>query len=62
MPDTNGHNGSNAGDGAPGESKLAAVLADAKAVQARAVEELKATVKAPSASTRRSGPKPKGCQ
>src|ERR1019366_5109163 len=48
MPDTNGHNGSSAGDGAPGESKLAAVLADAKAVQARAVEELKATVKAPS--------------
>ena len=34
MPDTNGHNGSNAGDGPSGESKLAAVLADAKAVQA----------------------------
>ena len=48
MPDTNGHNGSSAGDGAPGESKLAAVLAEAKAVRARAVEELKATVKAPS--------------
>src|ERR1035441_2013752 len=48
MPDTNGHNGSDGGDGPPGESKLAAVLADAKAVQARAVEELKATVKAPS--------------
>src|ERR1035441_5240983 len=48
MPDTNGHSGNSAGDGAPGESKLAAVLADAKAVQARAVEELKATVKAPS--------------
>src|ERR1017187_9470510 len=48
MPDTNGHSGNSAGDGAPGESKLAAVLADAKAVQARAVEELKASVSAPS--------------
>ena len=32
---------------ADGEGKLAAVLADAKAVQARAVEEIKETVKAP---------------
>src|ERR1035437_10836836 len=57
MPDTNGHNGTSAGNGgtggngsgggAPGESKLAAVLAEAKAVQARAVEELKETVKGP---------------
>ena len=47
MPETNGHNGTPAGNGAPGESKLAAVLAEAKAVQARAVEELKTTVKAP---------------
>src|ERR1039458_4350680 len=55
MPETNGHNGTSAGDGgtggngsgAPGESKLAAVLAEAKAVHARAHEELKATVKAP---------------
>src|ERR1035441_9833339 len=55
MPETNGHNGTSAGDGgtggngsgAPGESKLAAVLAEAKAVQARAVDELKETVKAP---------------
>ena len=52
MPETNGHNGTPAGNGgtggngsgggAPGESKLAAVLAEAKAVQARAVEELTA--------------------
>jgi len=55
MPETNGHNGTSAGNGgtggngggAPGESKLAAVLAEAKAVQARAVDELKETVKAP---------------
>src|SRR5450756_540002 len=57
MPETNGHKGTTAGNGgtggngdgsgAPGESKLAAVLAEAKAVQARAVEELKETVKAP---------------
>src|ERR1019366_6823627 len=48
MPDTNGHNGHNGTPAGNGESKLAAVLAEAKAVQARAVEELKATVKAPS--------------
>ena len=58
MPETNGTNGSTAGstagngDGSGngdsgGQKKLAAVLADAKAVQARAVEELKETVKAP---------------
>src|SRR5450432_1766588 len=62
MAETNGHddgnplstgtpagagNGNGGGNGAPGESKLAAVVAGAKAVQARAVEELKETVKAP---------------
>src|SRR5438270_8963503 len=60
MPDTNmpgakGQNGSSTGNGSSGgngsgrggEGKLAAVLADAKAVQARAVEELRETVKAP---------------
>src|SRR5512140_2588372 len=47
MPDNNGHNGSTAGNGAGGESKLAAGVAGAKAVQARAGEELKTTVKAP---------------
>ncbi|MCX6629731.1 MAG: hypothetical protein NTW28_19100 [Candidatus Solibacter sp.] len=48
MAETNGSNGTPAGNGgAPGESKLATVLAEAKAVQARAVEELTQTVKAP---------------
>jgi cytochrome b6 len=57
MPETNGHNGTTAGNGgtggnangsgAGGEGKLAAVVANAKAVQARAVEELRETVKAP---------------
>ena len=55
MPETNGQNGSTAGNGGSGgngsgrggDGKLAAVLADAKAVQARAVEEIKETVKAP---------------
>ena len=57
MPETNGHNGTSAGNGgtggngngsgAGGEGKLAAVVANAKAVQARAVEELRETVKAP---------------
>ncbi|MCU1236088.1 MAG: Cytochrome b/b6, N-terminal domain [Candidatus Solibacter sp.] len=56
MPETNGHNGGppvNGGDGNGsgnangGGKKLAAVMADAKAVKARAVEELKETVKAP---------------
>jgi cytochrome b6 len=52
MPETNGHNGGPAptdgnGNGNGGGNKLAAVMADAKAVKARAVEELKETVKAP---------------
>jgi cytochrome b6 len=57
MPETNGHNGTSAGNGGGGgngngngtggEGKLAAVVANAKAVQARAVEELRETVKAP---------------
>ncbi len=58
MPETNGTNGSTAGNGAGGgygsgnggrggERTQAAVIADAKAVQTRAVEELKETVKAP---------------
>jgi quinol-cytochrome oxidoreductase complex cytochrome b subunit len=57
MPETNGHNGTTAGNGGSGgngngngtggEGKLAAVVANAKAVQARAVEELRETVKAP---------------
>ena len=57
MPETNGHNGTPAGNGGTGgngngsgsggEGKLAAVVANAKAVQARAVEELRETVKAP---------------
>jgi quinol-cytochrome oxidoreductase complex cytochrome b subunit len=57
MPETNGHNGTPAGNGGSGgngngngsggEGKLAAVVANAKAVQARAVEELRETVKAP---------------
>ena len=55
MPETNGQNGSTAGNGGSGgngsgrggDGKLAAILVDAKAVQARAVEELKETVKAP---------------
>ena len=57
MPETNGHNGTTAGNGgtggngngsgAGGEGKLAAVVANAKAVQTRAVEELRETVKAP---------------
>src|SRR5881394_2215405 len=57
MPETNGTNGTPAGNGAgrngggngagSGGGKLAAVVADAKAVQARAVTELKETVKAP---------------
>src|ERR1019366_5850990 len=48
MPDTNGHNGSDGGDGPPSESKLAALLAAAKEMQMDFFEELKATVKAPS--------------
>ena len=57
MPETNGQSGATAGNGGTGgngsgsgtggESKLAAVVAGAKAVQARAVEEMKETVKAP---------------
>src|SRR6185436_6271168 len=54
MPETNGTNGSAAGNGAGtgngnggGQKKLATVMADAKAVQARAVEEIKETIKAP---------------
>src|SRR5690242_6900493 len=58
MAETNGHNtapgqGSGAGNGAGGNgsgnggSKVAALVANAKAVQARAVEEIKETVKAP---------------
>src|SRR4051794_31725221 len=56
MPETNGTNGSAGGNGTGsgngnghggGQKKLATVLADAKAVQSRAVEELKETVKAP---------------
>ncbi|MEO8596766.1 MAG: cytochrome b N-terminal domain-containing protein [Candidatus Solibacter sp.] len=57
MPETNGTNGSangqDGGNGAGngnsggGAKKLAAVLADAKAVQAKATEELKETVRAP---------------
>src|SRR5579863_10417383 len=60
MPETNGQNGKPATTGAPadangsgngsagnGGGKLAAVVANAKAVQARAVEELKETIKAP---------------
>ena len=55
MPETNGHSGPSAGNGAGGGNgngtgsgnKLASVVAGAKAVQARAVEELKETVKAP---------------
>src|ERR1039457_5148238 len=55
MAETNGHNGTTAGNGgtggngsgAGGEGKLGALVAGAKAVQARAVEELKETVKAP---------------
>jgi quinol-cytochrome oxidoreductase complex cytochrome b subunit len=59
MPETNGHNGGPAANGGNGRGngsgngdgqggkKLAAVMADAKAVKTRAVEELKETVKAP---------------
>jgi quinol-cytochrome oxidoreductase complex cytochrome b subunit len=56
MPDTNGQsngggngsgNGSGNGNGDGGAKKLATVMADAKAVKTRAVEELKETVKAP---------------
>src|SRR5947209_3973447 len=58
MPETNGTNGTPTGNGAgsngggngagsSGGGKLASVMADAKAVQARAVTELKETVKAP---------------
>jgi len=55
MPETNGHsNGGNGsgpgngnGNGDGGAKKLATVMADAKAVKTRAVEELKETVKAP---------------
>src|SRR5690242_21818723 len=60
MPETNGHNGNppaapgngsgTGGNGAGngnGGGKVATVLASAKAVQARAAEELKETIKAP---------------
>ena len=58
MPETNGHNGNTpptngsnggaAGNGAGnGGGKVAAVLANAKATQAKAVEELRETIKAP---------------
>ena len=58
MPETNGHNGntppangangSGAGNGSGnGGGKVAAVLATAKATQAKAVEELRETIKAP---------------
>src|SRR5437588_4518869 len=55
MPETNGHDNGKpvttgtAGNGASGNGggKLAAVLADAKAVKARATEELAVTIKAP---------------
>jgi len=55
MPETNGQNGGPAGTGGNGGNgggnggpkKLATVMADAKAVKTRAVEEMKATVKAP---------------
>lgn len=60
MAETNGHDGKPASTGTPatgagngsaaagnGGSKLATVIANAKAVQARATEELKETVKAP---------------
>jgi cytochrome b6 len=53
MPETNGHNGGPPATGGNGNgtngggNKLATVMADAKAVKTRAVEELKETVKAP---------------
>ena len=57
MPETNGHNGNTppaggtnggAGNGSGnGGGKVAAVLANAKATQAKAVEELRETIKAP---------------
>ena len=56
MPETNGHNGppasnggsgNGSGNGSNGDSKVAALVANAKAVQARAVEEIKETIKAP---------------
>jgi len=57
MPETNGHNGGPAAPGGNGAgngngsgnggNKLATVMADAKAVKTRAVEEIKETVKAP---------------
>ena len=56
MAETNGHNGPppaatpSAGDGngsGNGGNRVAKVLAGAKAVQARATEELKETIKAP---------------
>ena len=61
MPETNGHNvgagGTGAGNGAGGNgsgngngsggTKVATLVAGAKAVQARAVEEFKETIKAP---------------
>lgn len=47
MPETNGHNGNGNGNGNDGGKKLASVVAGAKAVRAKAVEELKETVKAP---------------
>jgi cytochrome b6 len=62
MPETNGHsngapppaggngagtNGSGAGGNGNGGNKVAALVANAKAVQSRAVEEIKETIKAP---------------
>ena len=58
MPETNGHSngsgggsgngtGNGSGNGSGGVKKLATVMADAKAVKSRAVEELRETVKAP---------------
>ena len=48
MAETNGHNGTPAGSGnGSGGNKVATVLANAKAVQAKAVEEIKETIKAP---------------
>ncbi|HEY7089653.1 MAG TPA: hypothetical protein VH518_16260, partial [Tepidisphaeraceae bacterium] len=60
MPETNGHSNGNppppsaGGNGAGGNgtnggggSKVASLVANAKAVQARAVEEIKETIKAP---------------
>jgi cytochrome b6 len=55
MPETNGHNGNTPGGANGGAAngsgngggKVAAVLANAKATQAKAVEELRETIKAP---------------